>query len=239
MIFAITQATGNCSDSGVGDSGCCVAHGGDASLVGQTWQQILTRQSITSILGNDLHSRLVTQANIGGGWVEYAWAKSSGIVQTKRAWASRFRKGKDEYYVAVEYFKTAPPPTCDACPAHQECTQPTQQFCNDIPPTFFEEHSAAVIVGVIAAVVLGIVGVFYFRTKRKNSKLQAQMTEMEVNDNELEAVTKQLETAQRKQKELLAKRAQMQEVPATWNQNRPEILVEIMPNVSQLSPNGT
>ena len=91
------------------------------------------------------------------------------------------------------------------------------------------------IVGAIAAVVVGVVGAFLLRTKRKNSKLQAQMTEMEANDNELEDVTKQLEAAQRKQKELLAKRAQMQEVPATWDQRRPEVLVEVRPNVSQLN----
>ena len=52
-------------------------------------------------------------------------------------------------------------------------------------------------------------------------------------DNELEDVTKQLEAAQKKQKELLAKRMGHQGAPKTWSSSSSETLVALQPTDTQ------
>ena len=183
-VFAVDQS--GCSSSPVSEGGCCVAHGGDASFVGKTWQQVLNAQSITSILGIDLHQRLIAVANSGGAWIDHTWAQASGQVQTKRAWATRFRDGSTEYYVVVDYFKTAPPPTCNGCPSNMECTEQSQEFCKVIPETWFDEHGALVIVGGVAFVLISLLFCKYAASKRSkkrrlnalNQKLDETVEEM-------------------------------------------------------------
>ena len=55
------------------------------------------------------------------------------------------------------------------------------------------------------------------------------MSELANNDNKLIDVHKQLEDAKRKQKELLEKQLELRDLPPTWDETRPEILVEVTP----------
>ena len=48
----------------------------------KTWQDISTQPS-GSVLGPELHERLTTKANAGGGWIEYSWG-AGGMTRRRR-----------------------------------------------------------------------------------------------------------------------------------------------------------
>jgi hypothetical protein len=175
------------------DSGCCVAHGGDPSLVGLTWQQILDAQQVTSIRGRDLHDRLIGTADSGGQWIQYSFSQASGGSKQKVAFSSRFRDNGNDYYVFVEYVGEEPPPTCDACPTGMECTADGQDFCTpteeDVPFVKTIGFIAIMVVAVgfpILAIVFCWVG-----KKRQDYLTKAQLEEM---NQQVDTITKHLES---------------------------------------------
>jgi 2',3'-cyclic-nucleotide 2'-phosphodiesterase (5'-nucleotidase family) len=86
---------------------------------------------------------------------------------------------------------------------------------------------AIVVISVVGAAMLGIAVYLKVRLhlsrKSKNQRkqeiqrLKKDMEALQKTDDELSEVTKQVERAQAKQKELLRKRALMQQLPPTWN----------------------
>lgn len=173
------------------DSGCCVAHGGNATYVGKTWQDILDAQSITSIRGRDLHDRLIGQTDRGGTWMEYSWAESSGGAKNKIAFSSRFKDNDQSYYVMVEYFAKLPPVTCDACPSDMECTHSGQFFCEPKEGVESFRESAGFV--ILLSVVLGVpcMGIFCWIGKKKEERqAKAQIKQI---DQQMQTITKQME----------------------------------------------
>ena len=156
-------------------SGCCVAHGGNSTYVGMTWQQILDEQDITSIRGIDLHDRLIAEVDVGGQWTEYVWSGIVGESRQKRAFSSAFRDSGETYYVMVEYFMDKPPPTCSACPSDMECTDSDQQFCTlKSPEELFVDSSGFVALVTIFVVFPCLIGLFLCLGKRREAKLAAE-----------------------------------------------------------------
>ena len=173
-------------------SGCCVAHGGDPSFVGKTWQDILHSQGITSIRGRDLHERLIGESDRGGQWVEYSWAVFSGSARTKRAFSSRFSDNGTSYYVVVEYFIEMPPPTCDACPSDMECTEPGQYFCEPKEDKASFYQSTAFVVLMIVIVGFPCLGVIFCWIGKKRQEKAAKKHMAEINQ-QMQTMSKQME----------------------------------------------
>ena len=156
-------------------SGCCVAHGGNSSYVGMTWQQILDEQEITSIRGIDLHDRLIAEVDVGGQWTEYVWSGIVGDSREKRAFSSAFRDGGETYYVVVEYYMDIPPPTCDACPTGMACADVDQYFCSPVQQveSFVDTSGFWVLIAFLIAIPLLIV-MFIWYGKRREARLAAE-----------------------------------------------------------------
>ena len=174
------------------DSGCCVAHGGNPSYVGKTWQEILDIQRITSIRGRDLHNRLIGQTDRGGKWMEYSWAESSGGAQTKIAFSSRFKDGDQSFYIMTEYFASPPPPTCDSCPDHMECTQTGQYFCEPAEDEETFRESTGFVILLIAALGAPCLGVVFFWIGKKREEAQAK-AQLQQFDEQMQTMSKQME----------------------------------------------
>jgi hypothetical protein len=196
-VFALDQSPCYVSEEEQGvirrdESGCCVAHGGKSSYVGMTWQEILDSQSITSIRGRDLHDRLVGQIDRGGHWIEYSWAQSSGGARTKIAFSSRFRDNDQSYYVTVEYFADAPPPTCNACPSNMQCTEPGQFFCEPkVEEVKFYQTSYFIIL-IFAVVGIPCLGICFCWIGKKREEHHAK-TQLEEIDQQMQTMSKQME----------------------------------------------
>lgn len=174
------------------NSGCCIAHGGNSTFVGKSWQDILDIQKITSIRGVDLHSRLIGQTDLGGHWTEYSWAESDGGARTRLAFSSRFKHNSQNYYIVVEYFKDPPPPTCDACPNGMECTSEDQAFCEvEVSKTEFIESNGFI---AMLVVVLGVplMGFVFCWIGKRNEKRQAAAQLREI-DEKMQTMSKQIE----------------------------------------------
>jgi hypothetical protein len=113
-LFEIGQSMCESSDEHLLGSGCCIAHGRHPDWQYKTWQEVLDVESVSSILGPELHARLTTKANAGGGWIEYSW-NSGAISKTKRAWVSpsttvvEMDSQQIGAYLLVEYFTDEPP----------------------------------------------------------------------------------------------------------------------------------
>lgn len=177
---------------GQDNSGCCIAHGGNAAFVGKSWQDILDMQKITSIRGVDLHSRLVGQTNRGGDWTEYSWAQSDGGAKTKVAFSTRFRHDGQNYYIVVEYFKEPPPPTCDACPEDMECINFDQAFCEPkVDETKFHETIGFIAI-LLVVVGVPLMGVLFCWIGKRREKKQAQAQIREI-DEKMQTMSKQIE----------------------------------------------
>jgi signal transduction histidine kinase len=174
------------------ESGCCVAHGGNSSYVGMTWQEILDSQNITSIRGRDLHDRLVGQIDRGGQWIEYSWAQSSGGARTKIAFSSRFRDNGQSYYVTVEYFANEPPATCNACPNTMECTEPDQFFCQPKVEEVKFYQTPYFIILIVAVVGLPCLGICFCWIGKKREERFAK-TQLEEIDQQMQTMSKQME----------------------------------------------
>jgi signal transduction histidine kinase len=196
-VFALDQTLCYVNEEAEGvirrdESGCCVAHGGNSTYVGMTWQQILDSQSITSIRGRDLHDRLVGQIDRGGQWIEYSWAQSSGGARTKIAFSSRFRDNDQSYYVTVEYFGGAPPETCNACPRNMECTEPGQFFCKPKVQEVKFYQTPYFIILMIAVVGLPCLGICFCWIGKKREERHAK-SQLEEIDQQMQTMTKQIE----------------------------------------------
>ena len=207
-VFEVNQA--NCPGAAAREhrsgSGCCVAHGGNVAFVGKTWQEILDAQSVTSILGGELHRQLTEAANSGGRWIEYTWA-SAGQAETKRAWAS-IVVPDGEYYVVVEYMKTPPPPTCDSCPEDQGCEEPAQEFCVEFQPTPAWVHWA---IGSLALLlIVGVVFVLWYRARSKARNVEKRRRAMSQAEEQRDA-------ALRAQKAALDSAKRDMKWPDTWD----------------------
>lgn len=176
-------------------SGCCVAHGGNPSWVGKSWKQILEEQGVQSIIPTELHQRLATQANAGGGWEEYSWATDESAHQTKRAWASRFSSDNHEFYVVVEYFTTKAPPTCneceddktplckglsdDTCDTYMRCENDDQEFCAAYMPEELPGWAIPLFAGVGFFVLLAICG-FRQQLQKRNRDIKDALADARI-----------------------------------------------------------
>jgi signal transduction histidine kinase len=194
-VFALDQSL--CYEEGEtvisrDDSGCCVAHGGNSSYVGMTWQGILDSQSITSIRGRDLHDRLTGQIDSGGEWMLYSWAQSSGGARPKIAFASRFRDNDQSYYVMVEYFAELPPPTCSACPSGMACTREGQFFCEpqEEKTAFYQTAGFIILMLVVIGVPCLAFCFCYIGKKREERMARAQLQEY---DQQMQTMTEKME----------------------------------------------
>ncbi|CAB9519745.1 polymerase 14 [Seminavis robusta] len=167
-----------CEDDG---SGCCVAHGADRSMVGKTWQQILRKDSITSITGQHLHERLIQSCSSDYGFFDYLYSETTGEARTKRAVVASFQDVMDEdLYVVAEYFLTPPPPTCDNCPNHMECTERSQSFCK-IKRKDTSHSPIPWIVALSVLIVSSALGFYYYKRRnwRKRQILAKRIKQME------------------------------------------------------------
>lgn len=186
------HCTATASLSSKDNSGCCVAHGGNASFVGMTWQQILDLDEVASIRGEDLHSALSQPTDQGGGWYEYTRTSKDGIGHSMRALSSRVRHNGEYFYVTAEYVSEIPPPSCDRCPENMECVSQEQSFCQpkrDILPF----HRSLLFV-VLLGFFLGLppVGALFCWVGKRREKLQAEAQIREI-DEQMKMLREQMD----------------------------------------------
>ena len=173
-VFSFNQAS--CLNRGAlpDNSGCCVAHGGNSSFVGMTWQDILTAQEVTSIRGEDLHTQLSGESDIGGGWYEYSLARQGDGGKRLRALSSRFRSQGEYYYVVTEYAVGVPPPTCDDCPSTMVCIDEDQAYCIDKEDVIPFYRTTVFIVICVLAVLLPPVGTLFCWVGKRRARQLAE-----------------------------------------------------------------
>lgn len=182
-LFEISQTycdiAGTDADEHLVGSGCCVAHGKNGQgWQYKTWQEILDSEHVSSILGSELHTRLTTKANAGGGWIKYSW-NSGGTGKTKKAWVSpsttvvELDNRQLEGYLVVEYFDDEPPPTCDTCVEDADlefgdwhCADPQQEFCGQYDVRPLPDHIIYIICALVATVIFGGTFSYWYRQRR-------------------------------------------------------------------------
>ena len=80
--------------------GVCVAHGAEASHVGQTLSQIMESDELV----HTLHARFIAAADKGGGFVSYEWrATAQQPLRVKGAYVVKLSKWGADYYAGVGY----------------------------------------------------------------------------------------------------------------------------------------
>ena len=224
-LFEISQTTCDHLTGGHDDhlsgSGCCLTHGKDSTWQYKTWQEILDANHVSSVLGPELHERLTTKANAGGGWIEYSW-NAGGISKTKKAWVSPSTTVVEldhlqlEAYLVVEYFQEEAPPTCDTCPDDSDlelgdwhCTEPEQEFCQQYDEPPIPGHIKFILWLLVVALVFGAAFVYWYRERSKARNAEKRQHAMAL-------ARENLENALEEQKAEMEKAMAAMEYPDEW-----------------------
>jgi ABC-type branched-subunit amino acid transport system substrate-binding protein len=88
-----------------------------------------------------------------------------------------------------------------------------------------------VVIPIIVLLMLAL-GVKYWRSKRKITKLKTRIEAMNNIDDELAGLNQQVENAKKRQASLILKREELQDYPDTWSEAK-ETLVELTPQDEQ------
>jgi Poly(ADP-ribose) polymerase catalytic domain/WWE domain len=158
-------------------SGCCVAHGRNASYVHLSWQEILDEEKISFIEGAKLHEILTDVANNGYGIADVQWSEQS-IVRTRRFLISKFSRDDKAYYALTSYVNKEPPESCNNCTDSQECTRPDQEYCEAKISSHSEEAKwISIFSGVFIVFTLALVVIVlkYRRSKGKKEKIKMEI----------------------------------------------------------------
>ena len=191
-VFSFDQS--RCVADGIptDGSGCCLAHGGNSSYVGKTWQQILDLQDVISIRGEALHRNLMSQADQGGIWFEYSMASHDGSGATVRSLSSKYRSKEEDFYVVAEYKAVPLPPTCEACPLSMECRGDHQNFCEVKEEQPELKRSAVFVILIFLIVGLPPVGALFCWFGKHREKLQAESQLREI-DQQMQKLHEEME----------------------------------------------
>ena len=224
-LFEISQTycdiTGTDANAHRSGSGCCLAHGKHSTWQSKTWQEILDINQVSSILGPELHNRLTTKANAGGGFIEYSW-NSGGISKTKKAWVSpsttvvELDNRQLQAYLVVEYFQEEAPPTCNTCLEDADlefggwhCTEPEQEFCQQYDEPPLPGYIKYIICLLVGALVFGAAFVYWYRQRSKARNAEKRKHAMAL-------ARENLETALEEQKAEMEKAMAAMEYPEEW-----------------------
>eukprot|EP01051_Picozoa_sp_SAG22_P003926 SAG22_NODE_201_length_15391_cov_7.662176_3_plen_491_part_00 len=233
-LFEVSQnyCPGSDTDEHLSGSGCCIRHGKHSQWQYKTWQEILDAEAVSSILGPELHMRLTTKANAGGGWIEYSWIMD-GINKRKKAWVSpstavvELDNRQLEGYLIVEYFADEAPPTCDTCAEDENlefgdwhCAEPEQEFCRQYDELPLPDY-IIVIICVLAGVLIVymILGRLY---RQRKVALTARKTQEEAERQKKFELEIQAERAEESMKEALANQAKVLELKKLEMEYPPE-----------------